>query len=164
MNKLKVIVVFFSFYLLLFQTAWVTTPIGTTGIGTKSSSYFNVLDNDQTCTPGEGTMWVTGPLDEQKAIEIQDALNTQGILADVEARGYGEIDSCGTYFQKGFDFKVTLSTNNKTKIDPDTIQNNLDNIQSIVETNAGENPGNIVILDSTKWRNLASHRNTNSRG
>ena len=61
------------------------------------------------CEPGMGWMWTNGPWEPEVAAHAQGKLHQNGIEANVEARSYGETDSCGNYHHHGIDFNVKLS-------------------------------------------------------
>src|SRR5258707_6675271 len=47
------------------------------------------------CTPNSGWMWTSGPAQPEIAAQAQKALQQAGIDVSVEARSFGETDSCG---------------------------------------------------------------------
>jgi len=65
----------------------------------------------QACVPGSGWRWTPGPDDPQAAAAAVQELAQKGILAEISAAGYGETDSCGTYFPHGVDFHVRFKKN-----------------------------------------------------
>lgn len=64
---------------------------------------------DEACSPNGGKMWANGPFEPVVASNVQQELSRMGINAIVEARSYGETDSCGTYEHRGIDFTITLA-------------------------------------------------------
>ena len=75
----------------------------------------NTLALDATeCYPGSGWKWTTGPSQPEIADRVQQALNEIGIQALVEARSYGETDSCGTFRLFGLDFIISLKDGSQT--------------------------------------------------
>src|SRR5688572_18523803 len=73
-----------------------------------AESSMEVVSAEDACISGSGWMWVSGPAEPAVASEVQQELEQQGIKATVEARNYGEVDSCGNYHSQGIDFKITL--------------------------------------------------------
>jgi hypothetical protein len=78
-----------------------------TGASVQASPAPNYAKNN--CQPGTGWMWTTGPSQPEIASQAQGELAQQGVDALVEARGYGETDSCGTYLPRGVDFSIQLA-------------------------------------------------------
>jgi hypothetical protein len=60
------------------------------------------------CYPDSGWMWTDGPSEPAIAVQVQQELSQRGIQATVEARNYGETDSCGNYHSEGIDFTIRL--------------------------------------------------------
>ena len=60
------------------------------------------------CSPNEGWVWTRGPAKPEVASQVQQELSGRGIGAMIEARSYGETDSCGTYYEQGIDFSIHL--------------------------------------------------------
>lgn len=60
------------------------------------------------CRPGDGWTWARGPSRPDVAASVRHALRQMGVDAIVEARSYGEIDSCGTFSVFGIDFDITV--------------------------------------------------------
>jgi hypothetical protein len=61
------------------------------------------------CDPNEGWMWTDGPFQPEVAKQVKQELVQKGIKAEVEAKSYGETNSCGTYHEQGIDFTVQLA-------------------------------------------------------
>jgi hypothetical protein len=61
-----------------------------------------------TCHPGSGWRWTTGPLQPEIAFLVQQELSQMRIGTSVEARSYGETDSCGKFRLFGIDFTITV--------------------------------------------------------
>jgi hypothetical protein len=73
-----------------------------------SSSQSGLRSQSENCSPGSGWMWTSGPSKPDVASQVQQELSRRGIQARVDARSYGETDSCGTYHHHGVDFTLTL--------------------------------------------------------
>ncbi len=69
---------------------------------------FSEIISENGCSPDSGWMWVPGPFMPDVSSKIQSDLQSLGITAKVDARGYGEIDGCGTYFPQGVDYTVSI--------------------------------------------------------
>jgi hypothetical protein len=100
----------------------------------------------QDCIPGGGTMWVNGAFEPEIAAQAQQKLEQIGIDAVVEARNYGEVDSCGTYSLQGIDFTVTLLQTNLS--DRAVSQDVTNDILPVLTTFGKPNLGNVKIIDS----------------
>jgi hypothetical protein len=70
---------------------------------------------EQGCDSGSGWMWVDGPAEPAMAGQVQQELSRRGIKAVVEARNYGEADSCGSYHSQGIDFTIRLKEANSNQ-------------------------------------------------
>ncbi|MDY6874648.1 MAG: kelch repeat-containing protein [Chloroflexota bacterium] len=66
-----------------------------------------------TCRPGSGWRWTKGPSKPEIAEQVQQTLGQMGIEVLVEANGYGETDSCGTFNMFGIDFAITVRSENQ---------------------------------------------------
>jgi hypothetical protein len=64
---------------------------------------------EKDCDPNGGWMWTDGPSQPQVADQVKQELAQKGVNALVEARSYGETNSCGTYHQEGIDFTIQLA-------------------------------------------------------
>ena len=51
--------------------------------------------NPTPCRPGDGWIWTRGPSMPAVAESVRQALGRRGLRASVEAKSYGETDSCG---------------------------------------------------------------------
>jgi S-layer homology domain len=81
--------------------------IGIYGFAPLQASAEQALEKD--CDPDGGWMWVDGPSQPEVAKQAKQELAQKGIRADVEAKSYGETNSCGTYHQQGIDFTIHLA-------------------------------------------------------
>ncbi len=61
------------------------------------------------CIPNSGWVWTSGPAQPEIASLAQQALGRAGIEAAVEARSFGETDSCGTFAPTATDFTLSLA-------------------------------------------------------
>ena len=61
-----------------------------------------------TCHPSSGWRWTAGPLQPEITFLVQQELSQMGVEASVEARSYGETDSCGTFRLFAIDFTITV--------------------------------------------------------
>ena len=95
------------------------------------------------CQPGTGWMWTTGPSEPEIASQAQGELAQQGVGALVEARGYGETDSCGTYLPRGVDFSIKLA--DKQVSAQEGVN---DAILSTLQKHAKPELGNVKLLSS----------------
>jgi len=86
--------------------------IGIYGIAPIQASAEKALapvSGEKDCNPEEGWMWTDGPVQPEVANQVKLELAQKGINARVEAKSYGETNSCGTYHQHGIDFTVHLT-------------------------------------------------------
>ena len=60
------------------------------------------------CVPGSGWKAGPGPEQPQAAIKAEAALAQIGVSARIQARSYGEIDSCGVFFPQSIDYQVEI--------------------------------------------------------
>ncbi len=91
-------------------------------------------------------MWVDGSFLPETAERARQKLGQIQLEANVEARSYGEIDSCGTYKQHGVDFKVSLP---KTDLsDPPGRQVAIQHILPLLTEVGKPNLGNVLLVDS----------------
>ena len=88
-NMLKVLAV--TLVTILF-TSVVLPGIIPAHAGAETS--MEVISAEQACIPGSGWMWINGSIEPKTAEQVQQALEHRGIKATVEARNYGEVDSC----------------------------------------------------------------------
>jgi hypothetical protein len=79
-----------------------------TSTETVLSSQASLSSQEEVCSPNSGWIWTNGPSKPDVARQVQQELSQKGIEARVEARSYGETDSCGTYHHHGVDFTLTL--------------------------------------------------------
>lgn len=92
--------------LILIMGALGVTPAGASA--NVAGSTVNT-ESQVDCEPGMGWMWTNGPSQPEVATQAKGKLHQKGIDVDVEARSYGETDSCGNYHHHGIDFNVRLS-------------------------------------------------------
>jgi hypothetical protein len=86
--------------------------MGIYGIAPMQASAEKALEPvsaEKDCNPDGGWMWTDGPFEPEVAKQVKQELVQKGIKADVEARSYGETNSCGTYHQQGIDFTIHLA-------------------------------------------------------
>jgi predicted outer membrane repeat protein len=95
----------------------------------------------QDCEPGTGWMWTPGPSEPEVAVQVQWELGQAGMPANVEARSYGETDSCGTFEPYGVDFTIQLSDPKTTDQKPH--KQVADSVLSIVKKHGKPNLGNV---------------------
>ena len=100
----------------------------------------------QSCIQGEGAMWTDGALDPVTAAGTQQQLAQIGIDANIQARSYGETDSCGNYSPHGFDFTVTLVHTDLS--DPTVRQQFIDKLLPVLRKFGKPNLGNVTLTDS----------------
>lgn len=101
------------------------------------------IDEAQGCVP-QGEMWVNGPLKPEIATQVQQALEKVGVTAVVEARSYGEMDSCQTYTQQGIDFTITPA---QTDLNAEsTVVTN--ELLPILEKFGKPNLGNVTLINA----------------
>jgi len=62
----------------------------------------------QACYPGSGWTWTYGPYRPDVAAKAQQALRESGIETLVEAREFGETDSCGSFELYALDFTIEV--------------------------------------------------------
>ena len=96
------------------------------------------------CEPGMAWMWTNGPLDPDVAVQAQAKLHQQGLEASVEARSYGETDSCGNYEQHGIDFNVQFA--NAIEHSPQARQVLMDKVLPILMELGKPNLGNVRLF------------------
>jgi uncharacterized protein YcfL len=82
---------------------------GVLPIGASAQTSTEPTSQANDCYPGSGWMWTTGLEEPGVAAHVQRELSDKGIEALVEARSYGEVDSCGTYHSEGIDFTIRLT-------------------------------------------------------
>ena len=100
----------------------------------------SVLEKE--CDPGTGWMWTMGPGEPAVATQVQQELSQKGIQAMVEARNYGEVDSCGTYHSEGIDFTIRLQAAKSAQ--PDLV----DTIAPIVTRFGKPRLGNVKLFSA----------------
>jgi hypothetical protein len=81
---------------------------GATPTGVSAEKSTEPVSAEKDCDPDSGWMWTDGPAEPAIAVQVQQELSQRGIKAAVEARNYGETDSCGNYHSKGIDFTIRL--------------------------------------------------------
>ena len=89
-----------------------------------------------------GVMWTKGSLEPEIAGQVEMELGQIGISATIEARGYGETDSCGVYTQYGVDFTINLATQDPKN--PSIQQVLSENILPILSKHGKPNLGNVT--------------------
>ena len=89
--------------------ALIAAMYGVLPIGASAQGSVETDAAQNKCQPGSGWMWTAGPSEPDLASQAQAELAQQGIHGIVEARGYGETDSCGTYLPHGVDFSIKLA-------------------------------------------------------
>jgi PKD repeat protein len=60
------------------------------------------------CHSGTGWKWTYGPFQPELAAAVEGAMRDLGLETSVEARLYGETDSCGSFATYAVDFAITL--------------------------------------------------------
>jgi hypothetical protein len=111
------------------------------GASAQASSEPDSAKNN--CQPSTGWMWTTGPSEPEIASQAQWDLAQQGIYALVEARGYGETDSCGTYVPHGVDFSIKLA--DKQSLSQEGVN---DTILSTLNRHGKPGLGNVKLISS----------------
>ncbi len=61
------------------------------------------------CYAGSGWQWTYGPLQPEVGVKVQQALRNNAIDSLVEARDFGETDSCGNFGTYALDFSVRVT-------------------------------------------------------
>ncbi len=102
--------------------------------------------SDQDCVPGQGWMWTPGPSLPDVAAQVQKQLSAKGIAAEVQAKGYGEIDRCGTYRPWGVDFTVRLSNTIHNK--QASQQTLADAILPVLQEHGQPHLGNVKLINA----------------
>jgi CARDB protein len=115
-----------------------------------ASSQSDMASQGKDCSPGSGWMWTSGPSKPDVARQVQQELSRKGIQSSVEARGYGETDSCGTYRQQGVDFTITLMDAGLTS--RSTQQGLADYVVPVLAEFGKPELGNVKLLSSTGER------------
>jgi PKD repeat protein len=90
----------------------VATPVAGTPLppaGMPSSPVGAVEPSRDSCRPGTGWTWTYGPSEPELAARVQADLRSRKIDATVEARDFGETDSCGSFARYAVDFNLTVS-------------------------------------------------------
>ena len=82
---------------------------GVLPIGASAQASDELLPAKNDCQPDSGWMWTAGPSEPDIAAQAQAELAEEGIYGSVEARGYGETDSCGKYVPHDMDFSIRLA-------------------------------------------------------
>lgn len=96
-----------------------------------------------TCHPGTGWRWTDGPSKPGMADQVEQVLDQLGIEAFVEAKSFGETDSCGTFRLYTVDFTIAIDEHYPVN---DTNQQELANLVYSVLTDYGKpNLGNVKI-------------------
>jgi hypothetical protein len=70
---------------------------------------------EKDCEPNGGWMWTDGPFQPEIANQVKQELAQKRLNAHVEARSYGETNSCGDYHEQGVDFTIQLTDSASTK-------------------------------------------------
>jgi hypothetical protein len=68
-----------------------------------------VVSAEKDCDPAGGWMWTDGPSQPEVADRVKQELAQKGVTALVQAKSYGETNSCGTYHPQGIDFTLQLA-------------------------------------------------------
>ncbi len=92
--------------------------VGIYGIAPLQASAQKALEPisaEKDCNPDGGWMWTDGPFEPEVAKQVKQELVQKGIKAEVEAKSYGETNSCGTYHQQGVDFTIQLTDSASTR-------------------------------------------------
>jgi photosystem II stability/assembly factor-like uncharacterized protein len=92
------------------------------------------------CRPGSGWMWARGPSQPDVAGQVRDGLDRIGIVALVEATGFGETDSCGEFILHAVDFDITVLSYPSDGMDDEELA---ERIQSISAQFARPDLGNV---------------------
>lgn len=79
------------------------------GLAPRGASAETAAASALECVSGTGWRWVSGSDQPQAAQQARATLALAGVLAQVSASGYGEVDDCGTYLPRGVDLRLTLS-------------------------------------------------------
>ncbi len=98
---------------------------------------------DTACHPGSGWTWTSGPSKPEIATQVQRTLSQIGVETLVEARSYGETDSCGEFSLFAIDFAITVKGNNQIS-EPDQ-QKLAEKIYPILAKFGSPNLGNVRI-------------------
>ena len=72
----------------------------------------NAAQNANSCLSGTGWMLAYKPASSELIAEIEQAMASQGLAADVAAREVGETDSCGEFVLQATDFSIVFSQTN----------------------------------------------------
>jgi hypothetical protein len=97
---------------------------------------------EQACVAGHGWQWVNGPSTPALAVLVRQELEQAGIKATVEARNYGEQDSCGNYHSQGIDFTITLK---EARSNPSGLR---EDILPILTQHGKPNLGNVKLIST----------------
>ena len=95
------------------------------------------------CYPGSGWTWTMGPFMPEIALEVQQELSQLGIDALVEARAFGETDSCGTFELFAIDFAITVRSG--VQISRTRQEQLADELYPILVRSGKPNLGNVTI-------------------
>ena len=91
---------------------------GIYGIAPMQASAEKALESvsvEKGCNPDGGWMWTDGPFQPEIANQVKLELAQKRVNAHVEARSYGETNSCGTYHEQGIDFTIHLADDASTQ-------------------------------------------------
>ncbi len=99
---------FLSILLLLLNITPASVTLTRAIVMARSSELVATPRPPANCTPGSGWVWVNGPERPEIANQAQKALAQIGIQAIVNAREYGERDSCGSFYLYAIDFSATV--------------------------------------------------------
>ena len=111
-----------------------------------SPSQSSLVSQREDCSPGSGWMWTDGPFRADITIQAQQELSRRGIDSSVEARSYGETDSCGTYHHHGIDFTITLADTESTS--PSSQQGLADDILPVLAIFGKPDLGNVKLVSA----------------
>jgi hypothetical protein len=129
--------------LILLTGSMGVTPVGASAeIASRTIEIESQAQND--CEPDTGWMWTNGPMEPETAAEVQKKLSKKGIEASVQARSYGETDSCGTYNHHGIDFTITLSDASAKSSTPQEAL--MDEILPVLVEHGKPNLGNVKLI------------------
>jgi S-layer family protein len=94
---------------IIFVKIWLVGIFGLAPMQASAQKALGPISIEKDCDPNGGWMWVEGPFEPEVAKQVKQELAQKGVNAQVEAKGYGEMNSCDTYHQQGIDFMIHLA-------------------------------------------------------
>lgn len=104
------------------------------------------LSDFENCYLNRSWVWTYGVAQPAMTLQVEDMLRDAGVAADVDARGVGETDACGTFELYAIDF--TVAVKDELAVEKVEQQEQAENIFDILQGVEGAKLGNVQITFS----------------